>query len=193
MSRTFYKRNLPHLHYSDGIYFITFRLANSIPIDKLNEMKTNANSKNSQEKTRFFLKYETLLESGEFGEKYLANDLAAEIVVNSLRFYDNKDFNLICYTIMPNHVHMVFELNRKSEGIRKIMHSIKGYSGKECNKILYRSGKFWQDESFDRLIRDERELYMVIKYVLLNPVKCGYVKEWKEWKYTYCNKHYEVF
>ena len=72
------------------------------------------------------------------------------------------------------------------------MQSIKRISARDCNKYLNRSSAFWQDESFDRWVRDEKELYFVIKYVLLNPVNAGLVKNWDEWKYSYCNPNYLI-
>jgi len=100
---------------------------------------------------------------------------------------------LICYTIMSNHVHTVFELIKNNKGLDKIMKSIKGITARESNKILNRSGKFWQDESYDRLIRNEKEFYRVINYVLMNPVKAGLIENWRDWKYSYCNPDYINF
>ena len=71
---------------------------------------------------------------------------------------------------MPNHIHLVFELLSKNKSVSKIMQSIKRISARKSNVILHRKGKFWQDESYDRLVRDDKELYFVIKYVLMNPV-----------------------
>jgi len=51
------------------------------------------------------------------------------------------------------------------------MKYIKSFSSKACNKILGRTGQFWQKESFDRLVRDETELRRILVYILQNPVK----------------------
>ena len=72
------------------------------------------------------------------------------------------------------------------------MQSIKRISAGDCNKVLGRKGKFWQEESYDRWVRNDRELYFVIRYVLLNPVKAGLVENWNDWKYTYCHPDYLV-
>jgi hypothetical protein len=72
------------------------------------------------------------------------------------------------------------------------MASIKKFSARKANEFLNRKGAFWQSESFDRLIRDEKELYFVIKYVLLNPVNAGLVGNYKEWSHTYCLPEFEV-
>ena len=93
---------------------------------------------------------------------------------------------------MPNHIHLVFELLKENKGISKIMQSIKRISARKSNLILNRSGKFWQDESYDRLVRDDKELYFVIRYILMNPVNAGLTKEWSDWKHTYCRPEYLV-
>ena len=93
---------------------------------------------------------------------------------------------------MPNHIHLIFELLNKSKLVGDILGSIKKYSAREANKYLNKEGKFWQAESFDRLVRDEKELYNIIKYVLLNPVSAGLVEDYKDWPHTYCQKEYLV-
>lgn len=193
--KTFHRRNLPHLYYNDGQYFITYRLANSIPQIVLPLLKQEFSSmKNltSVQQKRLFAKYESLLDANELGIDYLAIKAVADIVKNTLHYQDSKEYKLICYCIMPNHVHLVFELLNENKGISKIMQSIKRISARKANAMLKRSGKFWQDESFDRLIRNEKELFNIIKYVLMNPVKAGLVDNWEKWKYTYCHPNYLV-
>ena len=91
---------------------------------------------------------------------------------------------------MPNHIHLVFRLLEGNRGISRIMKTIKGVSSRETNKILNTLGSIWQEESFDRLVRDDLELYNVINYVINNPVEAHLVNDWKDWKYTYINKLY---
>lgn len=93
---------------------------------------------------------------------------------------------------MPNHIHVVFELLSKEKNVGEIVGSIKKYSARRANQILKQEGAFWQAESFDRLVRDEVELYFTIKYVLLNPVNAGLVENWEEWDGTYCHPAYVV-
>ncbi|MGQ9644808.1 MAG: REP-associated tyrosine transposase [Ignavibacterium sp.] len=192
MNEHFHRRNLPHLYFIDGTYFITTRLKNSIPLEKLEQLKVESITNPDEKEKRLFNKYDNLLDSGNFGEKYLGNPECAEIVKSTIHYPDGKDYRLICYCIMPNHFHIVFELLQNNKGISKIMQSIKRISARDCNKYLNRTGAFWQDESFDRWVRDEKELYFVIRYVLLNPVNAGFVKNWDEWKYSYCNPDFLI-
>ncbi|HSW55488.1 MAG TPA: transposase [Ignavibacteriaceae bacterium] len=191
----FNRRNLPHLYFREGIYFITFRLADSLPSIKVAEIKAAIESleTNDDEKfKRLLKKYDDLLDSGLYGKNHLANPKVAEICKYTLNHPDGKDYKLICYCIMPNHIHLVFELIEGSRGISKIMQSIKRISARKSNQILNRTGKFWQDESYDRLVRDDKELYFIIKYVLLNPVNAGLIDSWSNWKHSYCRSEYLV-
>ena len=193
--RTFHRRNLPHLYYQEGQYFVTFRLANSIPQIALEELKKEFKTLGKMtaiQQKRLFVKYDSILDSNEIGIKYLALQPIVDILKATLHYPDGKEYKLICYSIMPNHVHLVFELLNENKGISKIMQSIKRISARNANQELKRSGKFWQDESFDRLIRDDKELFNTIKYVLLNPVSAGLVDDWGKWCHSYCHPSYLV-
>jgi putative transposase len=103
---------------------------------------------------------------------------------------------------MPTHIHIVFSLisesrlteNGSSSGlaarhefpVTKILGSLKKYTARRANDILRRNGDFWQDESYDHLVRDLAELQRLIWYVLQNPVKAGLVKDWQDWPWNYC-------
>ncbi len=113
----FHKRNLPHFYRPNSMYFITFRLKGTIPVKILKELKekyvTEKNPKTKIEKYKnekqFFAEYDKYL---DFNNKiqYLKDKEIAKIVKESLHYYDSTKYNLICYTIMPNHVHLVFHL-----------------------------------------------------------------------------------
>ena len=106
------------------------------------------------------------------GECYLRDHRAAKIVADSLKHFDGIRYLLFAWCVMPNHVHAVFSC---VEGFdtSSILHSLKGFTSREINKILGRSGTLWQAESFDRCIRDSQELERTIDYVLGNPAACG--------------------
>ena len=191
----FHRRNLPHLYFNEGIYFITYRLADSLPKEKIIEITKAIEddlNNSAEDFERLLKKYDEILDSGLYGNKHLANSEIAEICKYSLLYPDGKDYKLICYCIMPNHIHLIFELIERNKGISKIMQSIKRISARKCNLVLNRNRKFWQDESYDRLVRDDKELYFIIQYVLMNPVNAGLVKNWNDWKYTYCHPNYVV-
>ena len=201
----FYKRNLPHYYRPCACYFITFRLAGSLPIKKVSKLKEEyefskqiirRNSKNKKELEqklsdswkRYFEKIDKLLHEYKKSPKYLEKREIASLVSSALKFYDKKEYDLLCYCIMLNHVHVVFTLKENARVLSKIMKSIKGYSARESNKILGRRGTFWQDESYDHIVRDEKELERIVYYVLNNPVKAGLVDDCEKWEWNYLGK-----
>ena len=64
------------------------------------------------------------------------------------------------------------------------MQRLKGYTATQANKLLGRSGAFWQPESYDHVVRPG-ELPRILAYVAENPVKAGLVQEWQQWPHTY--------
>ncbi|MFO7447740.1 MAG: transposase [Ignavibacteriaceae bacterium] len=190
----FHRRNLPHLYSEEGTYFITYRLKDSLPLEFLKQIHQELFSRKDKlgpKEKKIFKKYDGILDSGCYGNKYLNIPEIAKINQDILHTYDDKEYFLICYCIMPNHIHLVFNLLKNNSGISKIMQLIKGNSAIKSNSILNKNGTFWQDESFDRLVRDEKELYNIIEYVINNPVKAGLVENWQDWKYTYLYKPYQ--
>ena len=195
--REYYRRRLPHIQIAGSTYFVTFRLKDSLPKDALAKLaKDTARSKElPRDKTeldyrRWFGKFDDYLDRILCGETFLKNEQVADLVAESIHYRDGKVYDLIAFCIMPNHVHLVFVPVEKSESafysLTEILQSLKRHTASQSNLILDRSGTFWQDESYDHIIRDQAELDRIIKYVLNNPVKAGLVDDWTEWKWFYC-------
>lgn len=189
-SITFHRRNLPHYYIPHSTYFITFRVKNSIPLNKLLFIKNKYDKLRLKQKNHstinenYFYEYDLLL--NDFKScKYLDNQELSDIVKGELYKYDGKEYKLICYSIMPNHVHLIFHLTENARSISKIMQSIKRVSAYKINLKLKRNGSFWQSESYDHIVRNEKELLDIINYTLLNPVKAGIVENWKDYKNNY--------
>ena len=64
------------------------------------------------------------------------------------------------------------------------MHSISSYTANECNKLLGRSGAFWEDESYDHCPRDGTEVVRIVEYLEMNPVKAGLVSKPEDWPFS---------
>ncbi|WP_240625858.1 transposase [Spirosoma pollinicola] len=147
---------------------------------------------------QFFGRYDAILDKIDNGSHYFRLDAVAQIVADALHFFDEKKYDLIAFTIMSNHVHVVFGLNpvpetRPSITLDKVMHSLKSYTATKCNELLDRSGSFWEHESYDRLVRDRNELHRIVQYTLQNPVKAGLCERWQDWKWTYIKPDYNDF
>lgn len=152
----------------------------------------------------WFVKFEDTLHKANNGPMWMKDERVAEAVAVSLQELDGDAYRLDAYCVMANHVHTIFkpflserELRESSDeagrpiftsehpSLSRIMQSLKGGSSRECNRILSRTGQFWEHESFDHVVR-EGGFYQTIKYVLNNPVKAGLVREWPEWRWSYC-------
>jgi len=77
-------------------------------------------------------------------------------------------------------------------GLPRIYHALKSYTSKKANKVLGRSGAFWQIESYDHWIRDEREFWRVIEYIENNSVKIGLCQLPEDWRWSSAHKRKEL-
>jgi len=225
----FYKRNLPHYQPEGYAYFITTRLTGTIPRPIIEDMKKEYEKKlefisgeqsNLKKKELYhdlqynrFIKYEQILDSAKFGRKWLNNKKVASVVKEALHHRDGKEYKLMAYTIMPNHLHIIFlpindvkradcslknstkEYERRTSSlykVTKIMQSLKWFTAKEANKILNRKGKFWQHESYDHVIRDDKELRRLVEYLLNNPIKAGLTDDPYNYKWSYYNPEFII-
>jgi REP element-mobilizing transposase RayT len=193
-----YRRHLPHYQPPGATLFVTFRLYGSLPADVVetlrakgqrNERILNTLSPEERrhraydEQMRMFGRWEAALDAAQESPRWLADDRIARMMVESIRWRDGKVYELLAFCIMPNHVHMVFSTDNP---LPVVMQSLKGYTSRQANQILNRKGKFWQDESYDHVIRNEEELERILKYVVNNPVKAGLVDAPEQWPWTYC-------
>ncbi|GAB3987248.1 hypothetical protein GCM10028807_06760 [Spirosoma daeguense] len=116
----------------------------------------------------FFAKYEAIVDKAEYGPMWLGEPSIAKIVANAFHFWDRLKYDLIAYTIMSNHIHLVFtlvETDVRSPVIvlDRVMQSLKGFTAIECNKQLKRSGPFWEHGSYDRMPRNRNELHRIVQ------------------------------
>ncbi|MFI5252801.1 MAG: transposase [Bacteroidota bacterium] len=215
--KTYYRRNLPHIHSENAVFFITFRLVNSLPaavVEKLKQeqmieekrlMAIKNTLKRRQElnagRKRYIIRFDEMLDRANDSPRWLGDERIAGLVQKKIHSLDNDAYYLISHCIMPNHVHLVIDIDivdkrkiiltkrDKSRStitlLAKILQKIKGAMAHEANIILNRKGQFWQHESFDHVVRNGTELENIISYVLYNPVKAGLVKTPEEWKWSY--------
>jgi putative transposase len=99
----------------------------------------------------------------------------------------NKFYTLVAAVVMPDHFHLIVMADMGYD-LTAIMRGIKGVSARKINLGRCTVGSVWQDESFDRIIRSEQELYGKLQYMLNNPLKAGLTDD--PWSYHgwYCNE-----
>ena len=172
-------RHLPHWQQAGGTYFVTLRLADSIPNDKLIQWQIELREwllrhpeprtaeQNKEYAELFAERFHWWLDDG-MGECGLRQPKNSEIVEEALRFFDGQRYWLGHFVVMPNHVHvLVRPLGEHT--LSEILHSWKSFTAKKINAALGRGGQVWQDESFDCIVRDEVALEKFSAYVQENP------------------------
>ncbi len=110
-------------------------------------------------------------------ERLELNSAARRIVLDACLFFNQQRYNLFVVVVMPDHVHCLIQPLQKSEQkfwtLSSIMQSIKGYSAKQIPQVMDHIGTIWQDERYDRIIRNETEFQSIWEYIQQNPVKAG--------------------
>jgi REP element-mobilizing transposase RayT len=169
------QRHLPHWYAVGQPLFITFRLHGSLPSGR----EFPPESITSGEA---FLCMDRLLDGARIGPTHLAMPAVAQIVVDSLRYCGENDYGLHAWVVMPNHVHW---LATPRTDVPRFMRRLKGYTARQANKRLCRTGQtFWQEESYDRLVRTPEEFRNIEAYILNNPVKAGLARSVEEYRWS---------
>jgi REP element-mobilizing transposase RayT len=182
---------LPHWEAEGATYFVTFRLGDSLPQSVLDSIlferkdilltaERQGRQLSATELERleelFSERIESHLDSG-CGACYLAKPEIGDMVAGALQFFEGQRYRQFAWSVMPNHVHAVFR-PFPNWSLEKIMHSWKSFTAKEADKMLNRTGEFWEPEYYDHLIRSEEEFYRYIEYVTSNPKRAG-LGDWK--------------
>ncbi len=177
---------LPHWTQADSTYSVTFRLADSLPVEVMERWRQERENicKRAKAQGRELTEHEheelqrlysdrveSYLDSGH-GQCVLRDSRIAEIVANAMKHFDGQRYDLIAWAVMPNHVHVVFR-PFDGEKLSDILHSWKSYTANEANKLLGQTSDFWQPEYYDHLIRDEKDYFYQVNYVVTNPTKAG--------------------
>jgi REP element-mobilizing transposase RayT len=205
MQEKFRRRRLPHWDLPGATYFITACLAGSIPAEGLLDISDYRTSlakrpkpdRISQDDWKVTCWKQTFARWDEWlnrrpATRHLADPALAAIVVDSFYFFAGERYDLLAYVVMPSHIHWVFKPRREwAEKLSDdrsprevIMHSLKLHTALECNERLHLTGAFWQDESHDHCVSDEDELWRIIEYVELNPVKAGLAVSRDVWPFS---------
>ncbi|MBI4744580.1 MAG: transposase [Actinobacteria bacterium] len=105
-----------------------------------------------------------------------------DCIFNAIDFLDDKKYELYAAVVLNDHVHIVIN---PIDALSKIMHSVKSFTAHEINKIKNSKGKIWQDENFDRVIRNEKEFLEKINYIANNPIKAGLAEKYEDYKWLF--------
>ncbi|MBI1923133.1 transposase [Candidatus Poribacteria bacterium] len=183
--------NLPHWFQPAVTYFITFRTEDSLPADvarrwyaerarwleqhgiftsmpgwkdKLAELPKELRKRFH---ATFSRRYMENLDKG-LGKCVLRRPELSKIVADSLLHFDGDRYHMGDFVVMPNHVHLLVCLLGDTDVLEQC-YSWKKFTAGKINKVLGQSGRFWQEESFDHLVRSPEQFYAIQQYIGNNP------------------------
>jgi REP element-mobilizing transposase RayT len=168
------RRHLPHRYAVGKPVFLTWRLHGTLPIGRSFPEKLSSG--------QAFVAMDQLLDHPAAGPRFLSSPEIASIVAEAILSRDGGPYRLHEWVVMPNHVHLL--ITPLTE-VSKVMQSLKRFTARECNKIPGRTGQaFWQDESYDRLVRDAAEFSRIARYIEMNPVRAELVSTPEEFLWS---------
>jgi putative transposase len=219
--KEFYWKSLPHWIPPEATFFVTFRLANSLPAAILTElMKEREKERNLvlkrftgekqqselyEMQKKWFARFDAWLDRClTESPRWLAHPEVACIIAREIHAFDGEYYKLLAYTIMPNHIHLLVNslplaVSPQHRGttapypLADTLKRLKGRTARYANQALGRSGAFWQHESYDHVVRDAAELERILCYILANPVNAGLVSHWGEWPHTFVIDEFGLF
>jgi type I restriction enzyme R subunit/putative DNA methylase len=186
---------LPHCDFPGLVQFVTFRLADSMPVSRRGEWEQFLKIENDHEKRT---KLEEYLDRG-VGECHLRDSRVAKLAEDAMLHFHNQNYELLAWCIMPNHVHVLVhvwnwplwkmvqnwkvrvENQRRRTLLTKRRVPSRQISGGDNNEPRRCSALQWQREYWDKFMRDEARVKTAIRYIENNPVKaklCGAKEQW---------------
>ena len=170
------RRRLPHLDVPGRPVFITFRVFGSLPANRRFPASTLISG-------QAFVAMDRLLDVATTGPQFLSRpDIAQTVLDAILRGAELDHYDLHAWVIMSNHVHLLLT---PAVSLSKLLGSMKTASAIRANALLGRSGQpFWQDESFDHLVRNDDEFRSIMRYIETNPVTAGLVERAEQYRWS---------
>ena len=120
---------------------------------------------------------------------------ARTIVLDSLRHFHNKRYELFAACVMPDHVHFLFQpwpKDRNNDAgnavfwsLKELLHSLKSFSAHAINELERKQGAVWEKERFDRYVRSDRDLEEKFNYILRNPWEAGVAKQAEDYAWVW--------
>jgi type I restriction enzyme R subunit len=159
---TITEANLPHWKQDGVTYFVTFRLVDSLPQEKLQQwvadrdqwLAAHPEPLSEQDKkeyhTRFSAVLDDWLDQGS-GTNALALEECRTIVTDALRHFDGQRYRLGEFVVASNHVHVIVT-PLPGNDLSEILHSWKSFTAKEIIKVEAASRRLqpWWDKLQER-------------------------------------------
>jgi putative DNA methylase len=174
---TLYRRRLPHVYQTDLSVFLTWRHYGALPRHRAFPAETVTSG-------QAFATMDRLLDEAREGPLYLRQPAIADTIVEALQYNAGVlgHYALHAFVVMPNHVHL---LATPVVPLPKLTRSLKGITARRANALLALTGNpFWQEETYDRTVRNAQEFEKIRNYIEGNPVRAGLVTEASEYRWS---------
>lgn len=152
--------------------FLTWRLADAVPAEIIRIWQNELAALDERERSKQLARRVERFADAGHGACLLGQPRPARLVQEALFHDDGRRYALHAWCVMPNHVHALLT-PRAGERLAKIVQAIKGVSAKRLNDTIGEDGKRWQEDYFDRFIRDDAHFERVVRFIEWNPVKAG--------------------
>jgi len=188
------RNRLPHWQSEGACIFLTFRLADALPKEKLLQWREERRiwlenfpppwtpERDAEYRLRFQTRIDRWLDAG-YGCCLLADGSNAEIVAKALAFFDGDRCSMHGWVIMPNHVHALFSLV-EGERLESLVGSWKGFTSRKIHARTGQCGSLWQKDYFDRLVRGPKHFRSIVRYLCRNAESAHearlYLSDWVE-------------
>jgi REP element-mobilizing transposase RayT len=167
--------NLPHWRQEGVTYFVTFRTADSLPKEKVQQwilereqwLRKNPEPHSNEQRYEYWQLFPARLQywlDQSHGACVLGDPNLQRIVEQALQYFDGERYALRDEVVMPNHVHVIVTPIAEHL-LSSIVQSWKSFTAHEINKRLHRQGAFWQKEAFDHIVRNTEPLQKFRDYI----------------------------
>jgi putative transposase len=179
-ARLEHRDNLPHVRQDNVIYFVTFRLGDSLPAVRVAELKQRRDEwmrrnplphtpqQEREYRQLWTVRIENLMDAG-YGSCVLRDAATRGLLEGVMRRADGSHYRLGEFVIMPNHVHALLQ-TLGGHMLSKIVKAWKSTSARLIGRQLGRSGSYWMDEYFDHVVRGDKWMDRFVRYIHENPV-----------------------
>ena len=161
---TVHMRNLPHWEQETVPVFATFRLADSMTAALAAKCK-------DEFADEWTARMQSYLDSGA-GECPLARKECRLAMEQALEYFNGARYALHAYVVMPNHVHVLVS-QHEGVALPDVLHSWKSWTANKINTIRGKTGKVWQSEYYDTLVRNADHYARVLAYIKRNATSLG--------------------
>jgi REP element-mobilizing transposase RayT len=191
---------LPHVKREGASYFVTFRLADSLPkevllsfegeraerLRRLHELAKRGQVEDDTEEEiarDFRRKVERYLDRGA-GACHLRRADIAELVAGAMGHFQESRYLLHEWAVMPNHVHAIV-WPMPNFLLSDILKTWKQFASRRAKRLIHMGQEpFWQPEAFNHWIRNDEEKARIVRYIRNNPVTARLCARPEAWRWS---------